>query len=86
MAKKGYKIAAEVKEQILKRIKDEGVSVNQAANDAGVHESTIYGWLGTGAEGAPSWGDMTKLRKQNRELLELVGELPLTLSVSKKKS
>lgn len=86
MAKKGYKIAAEVKEQILKRIKDEGVSVHQAATDAGVHESTVYGWLGTGAEGLPSWADISRLQKQNKELLELVGELTLKLSVSQKKS
>lgn len=86
MAKKGYKIAPEVKEQILKRIKDEGVSVSQAAKDAGVHESTVYGWLGAGAEGAPSWADVSRLQKQNKELLELVGELTLKLSVSQKKS
>jgi len=86
MAKKGYKIAVEVKEQILKRIKNDGISVNQAATDAGLHESTIYGWLGTGAQGTPSWADISKLQKQNRELLELVGELTLKLSVSQKKS
>jgi transposase-like protein len=43
--KKKYRIAPEVREQILKRIREEGVSVSAAAKDAGIHETTIYGWL-----------------------------------------
>jgi len=39
--KKGYRIAKEVKEQILKRIKEEGISVQQASQDHGVGEKTI---------------------------------------------
>jgi transposase-like protein len=42
--KKHYRTAPEVREQILKRIKEEGISVEQAAKDAGVHNTTIYGW------------------------------------------
>lgn len=84
--KKGYRVAQEVKEQIVKRIKEEGVAVSQAAKDHGVHESTIYGWLGQGAEGAPSWADLAKLKRENKALLELVGEITLKLSESQKKS
>ena len=40
--KKGYHVAKEVKDQILKRVKDEGVSVSQASQDHGVSEATIY--------------------------------------------
>jgi transposase-like protein len=42
--KKNYRIAPEVREQILKRIKEEGVSVSQAVKDHGIHDTTIYGW------------------------------------------
>jgi transposase-like protein len=44
--KKGYRVAREVREvraEIIRKVKEDGVSVAQAAKDAGVHETTIYG-------------------------------------------
>ena len=84
--KKGYRVAKEVKAEIIRRVKEEGVSVAQAAKDAGVHETTIYGWLGTGATSAPSWTEVIKLKKQNKELFEVIGELTIQLSQAKKKN
>jgi transposase-like protein len=84
--KKNYRIAPDLKEQILKRIKEEGVSVSLAAKDHGIHETTIYNWLGAGAKSAPSWIEVTKLKRENKTLLELVGEIMLKLSESQKKS
>lgn len=83
---KPHRIALDVKEQILKRIKEEGIPVAQAAKEHGLHETTIYGWLGTGAKGAPSWSEFSRIQKQNRELFELVGELTVRLSAAQKKS
>ena len=37
-----------------------------------------------GATGAPSWAEFSRLQKQNRELLELVGEITLKLSMTPK--
>lgn len=85
MSKLTHKIAPEVKADILRRVKDEGVSVAQAAQDHGIHESTIYNWLGAGVKGAPSWADVARLQKQNRELLAIVGELTVRLSAAQKK-
>lgn len=82
---KKYRIAPEVKEQILARIKNEGVSVTQAAKDHGVSTYSIYKWLGSTAEG-PSYAETAKLRKENRALLELVGGMTLKLSEAQKKS
>lgn len=84
--KKAHSIATDVKEQILKRIKEEGVTVALAAKDHGIHESTIYNWLGVGAQGVPSWTEFAKLKRENKALLELVGEITLKLSESQKKS
>ena len=84
--KKKYRIAPDVREQIVKRIREEGVSVSVAAKDAGIHETTSYGWLGKGAEDAPSWSEFAKLKRENRTLLGLVGEATLKLSESQKKS
>jgi transposase-like protein len=86
MPKKPHRIANDVKADIVRRIKEEGVPVTQAAQEHGVHESTIYGWLGATVKGAPSWADLAKLQRQNHELLELVGELTLRLSSAQKKS
>jgi transposase-like protein len=82
--KKGYRIAKEVKEQILKRIKEEGVAVQQAAQDHGVSEKTIYHWLAKGVSGNPSWTEFAKLKKENKGLLELVGSLTMKLSTAQK--
>lgn len=84
--KKTHRIAPDIKEQILKRIKEEGVSVSQAAKDHGIHETTVYGWLGAGAKSIPSWIEFAKLRRENKALLELVGEITLKLSESQKKN
>ena len=83
--KKTHKIAKEVKDQILKRIKEEGVPVTQAAQEHGIHESTIYTWLGKGAE-TTSVAEFLKLKRDKKALLELVGEMTLKLSESQKKS
>ena len=84
--KKGNRVPADVKADILRRVKEEGISVAQAAKDHGLHESTIYNWLGGGATSAPSWGEFSRLQKQNRELFEVVGELTVKLSQAQKKS
>jgi transposase-like protein len=83
---KKYKVAPEVKAEILKRIKDEGVTVQQAAEQHGISTKTIYGWLSKGAEGAPSWSDVARLKRENAALLQLVGEITLKLSGTQKKS
>ena len=84
--KKGYRVPKEVKEDILRRVKEEGVSVAEAAKNHGIHESTIYGWLGTGATSAPSWAEFNRLEKQNKELFEVIGELTVRLSQAQKKN
>jgi len=84
MSKK-HRITPDLKADILKRIKDEGIPVAQAASEHGIRESTIYRWLTKGASGSPSWSEFSKVQKQNRELLELVGELTLRLSTAQKK-
>ena len=84
--KKTYRIAPEVKADILRRVKDEGVPVMTAAKDHGLSPRTIYGWLGQGASGSPSWAEFSRLQRQNKELFEVVGELTVKLSQAQKKS
>jgi transposase-like protein len=83
--KKKYRIALEVKEQIINRIKNEGVTVVQAAKDHGVSENTIYGWIAKKTDGQPTLSEIIKLKRENAQLLQLVGEITLKLSETQKK-
>lgn len=83
---KKHKIAPEVKEEILKKVRAGETSVLQAAKDYGVSDASIYTWLGGGVKGSPTWSEFSKLRKERDELLRLVGELTVQLSTAQKKS
>jgi transposase-like protein len=82
---KKHRTAPEVKEQIINRIKNDGVSVVQAAKDHGISEATIYGWISKKVEGQPTLSEIIRLKKENTQLLVLVGEMTLKLSESQKK-
>lgn len=84
--KKSFKVSAETKEQILKRIKEENLPVSQIAEEHGISPNTIYGWLKNKIKAQPGWREFSRLQKDNKELLALVGELTIKLSQSKKKN
>ena len=83
---KQYRISNDVKNQVIKRIKDEGVSVSKAAEEHAISTHTIYRWLTKGASANPSWSEIAKLKKENKALLELLGQVTMQLSVSQKKN
>jgi transposase-like protein len=85
MAKKAFRIAPEIKEQIINRIRNDGVSVAVAAKDHGVSTVTIYSWLGTTARNSVSIIEHNKLKKENILLKALIGELTLKLSTEEKR-
>lgn len=82
---KQHRIAPEIKEQIIARIKNDGVTVVQAAKEHGVAEGTIYAWIAKKTEGQPTLSEIIKLKRENEQLLMLVGEITLKLSESQKK-
>lgn len=82
---KRHKIAPDLKEQIINRIKNEGVSVSQAAKDHGISDVTIYSWIAKKVDGQPTLSENIKLKRENEQLLKLVGEMTLKLSESQKK-
>lgn len=83
---KKHRVAPEIKEQVINRIKNEGVSVAEAARDHGLSENTIYGWIAKKVDGQPTLSELLRLKKENRQLLELVGEITLKLSETQKKN
>ena len=82
---KKHRTAPEVKEQIINRIKDDGISVVDAAKDHGISEATIYGWIAKKVDGQPTLSEIIRLKKENTQLLQLVGEITLKLSETQKK-
>lgn len=82
---KKHRIAQDVKEQIINRIKNDGISVVQAAQDHGIKENTIYGWIAKKTDGQPTLSEFFKLKRENTQLLQLVGEMTLRLSDAQKK-
>ena len=81
---KKQKIAPDMKEQIINRIRNDGISVVQAAKDHGVAENTIYGWIAKKVDGV-SQSDIIKLKRENDQLKMLLGEITLKLSETQKK-
>ena len=81
---KTFKVSSDVKEQILNRIKKEGISVKQAASDHGLSDRTIYAWLSKGVAGQPSLVEYAKLKKENQALKEMLGEVTMDLKRAQK--
>lgn len=70
-------IAKDVREQIITRIKNDGVTAAQAARDAGVSPKTVYNWLARGIAKEPGIMENNKLRRENQFLMQLIGKLTM---------
>lgn len=79
-------ISKEIKEQVLNRIKQDGISVPQAAKDAGISNATVYTWLGRTGHGQESSTDVIRLKRELQGTYELIGKLTTELNTFKKKN
>lgn len=79
-------VSKEVKEQILKRIKDDGVPVAQVAEEHGLKPRVIYQWISRGVTAPPSILEVSRLKRENQALKELIGEITMELRLEKKKA
>lgn len=80
-------IPKETKEQILNRIKNEGVTAAVAAKDAGISANTVYGWLSKTVNGQNnSTVEVSRLKRELSGVYELLGKVTAELSVFKKKT
>ena len=85
MAKQGFKIAKEIKDEIINKLKHEGARVSDLATQYGISNRTIYAWLGTKAKGVVSVLEHNKLKKENEQLKQIIGDLTIKMSVEAKK-
>lgn len=79
-------VSADVKQQILERIKNDGIPIIQIAQEHGLNTKTIYNWLGKGIKGQPTWMEVAKLKRENQTLKELLGKLVYESEIAQKKS
>lgn len=77
-------IPKEIRDQILSRIKIDGVTAHKAATDAGVSPKTVYGWLTKGA-GKTDCNiiEFNRLKRLNEGLYQIIGKL--TAEIDKQK-
>ena len=79
-------VSADVKQQILERVKNQGIPIVQIAQEHGISDKTVYGWLSKGLKGQPTWMEVAKLKKENRALKELLGNVMYERNVAQKKN
>jgi len=78
-------IAGEIKEEILRRVKEDGITVPVAAAAAGVSPTTVYGWLSKESEKTgTSQIELARLRRENQGLYEIIGKLTVVVEKSKR--
>lgn len=83
---KGHPVVSqEIKDQILKRIKEDGIPVSQVAEEHGIKPKVIYNWISRGVTAPPSILEISRLKRENQALKELIGTLTLEMSLAKKK-
>lgn len=82
---RGKTISKEIKDQIINRIKNDGVTLTQASEDHGIPTSTIATWIAGKVKGQPRLVDIIKLKRENEQLKQLIGEITLKLSETQKK-
>lgn len=75
----------ELKEEIIGKIKNEGITAAEAGRLYGVNVKNIYSWLTAGIGGARSEIlEINRLKRENKQLKQTIGELFLEKTRGKK--
>lgn len=84
VSKRGVHVPKDVKEYILKRVKESGKTVAEIASEHGIGKTAIYKWLRneTGGLNDPQ---LSRLQKENQLLKQLVAELSLKVREEEKR-
>jgi transposase-like protein len=77
-------ISQEIKEQILSRIKNDGIPAAQVAREHGISDKTVYGWLAKTIDRQPSLLEFNRLKRENDGLKQLIGLLTVEMHKLKK--
>ena len=77
------KIEQEIRDKIVEKIKNDGMSAAKAAQEFGISANTIYNWLGRGKIGSDTL-EIGKLKRENQQLKMIIAELMLDSGKGKK--
>lgn len=77
-------ISAEIKQQIIKEIRDEGKRVVDVAAAHNVSTKTIYTWLRDGIGGDTSALEIARLKRENEQLYGILGKVTAELKRPKR--
>jgi len=66
----------ELKEEVLSKIKSEGITAVEAAKRYGIDVNNIYRWVSKGIGGTKTnlW-EVNRLKRENRQLKQIIGEM-----------
>jgi transposase-like protein len=78
------RIDQEIKDRIIGKIKNEGLSVLDASKEFGVSAKAIYAWIGSKGRVEPGALEFARLRRENNALKQMIGQLMLDSDRGKK--
>lgn len=83
---KGVVTPTEIRNEIITKIRDEGLTVTEASKQYGFGTTAIYTWLrdGVSNSSASLILENNKLKKENEQLYNLLGRATVELKKSKK--
>lgn len=76
-------VKKEIKDEILDKIRNQGLSVAEASGQYNVSIKAIYRWLRNGIGDVYSL-EVNRLRKENAQLYRIIGEVTAELKTQKK--
>lgn len=78
-------VPREIKQQVLTRVREGKETVVEIARQHGLKVNTVYGWISRSIEGPGSpLLELAKLKKENRCLKQIIGQLVLQTERGKK--
>lgn len=81
----GKYYSKEFKEEVVNKIKTEGITGTEAAKRYGINVKNVYRWLSEGMGGTNSETlEINRLKRENRQLKELIGSLMVEKERGKK--
>ena len=75
----------ELKEEIINKIKSEGITAVEAAKRYGLDVNNIYRWVSSGVVGAKdNLFEINRLKRENRQLKQIIGAMTFERERGKK--
>jgi transposase-like protein len=82
---KGYpSLTSEQREEVIRRIKENGETVQNIAQEYGTHTRNIYNMLRKSAQTPNVALELAKLKKEHEALLKIIGQLVVKNKLGKK--